>query len=261
MEDIAAPACVRLLVPKLDDLVLQRNRWHVQMIPTALSHEVAGKIVLVQALHDRNDRARLLVIEPRDECAAIPIDHALPCWLRMDFVGVEGIVDDDQIGASPGERSSDRGRVSAPPLGRDELETGFPRPSQRGKERRVPLGADDHPKLSMEFGGEVARIACHDHAACRIVAEQPSDIRNRDADRFERARRLVDQQAPALARVDPYQLMGDRIHMPVVKIGFAGRDGRKDLADEERQLSAQDGPQHPIHRGSPRSPQRRPASQ
>jgi len=26
MEDIAAPACVRLPVPKLDDLVLQRNR-------------------------------------------------------------------------------------------------------------------------------------------------------------------------------------------------------------------------------------------
>jgi hypothetical protein len=47
MEDIAAPACVRLLVPKLDDLVLQRNRWHVQMIPTALSHEVASKVVVV----------------------------------------------------------------------------------------------------------------------------------------------------------------------------------------------------------------------
>jgi len=60
----------------------------------------------VQALHDRNDRARLLVIEARDECAAIPIDHALPGRLRMDLVGVEGIVDDDQIGASPSERSS-----------------------------------------------------------------------------------------------------------------------------------------------------------
>jgi hypothetical protein len=27
--------------------------------------------------------------------------------------------------------------------------------------------------------------------------------------------------------------MGDRIHMPVVKIGFARRDGRKDFSDEE----------------------------
>jgi hypothetical protein len=105
MEDIAAPARMRLAVPKLDDLVVQRNRWHVQMIPTALSQEVAGKVVVVQALHDRNDCARLLVIEARDECAAIPIDHALPGRLRMDLVGVEGIVDDDQIGASPGERS------------------------------------------------------------------------------------------------------------------------------------------------------------
>ena len=78
MEDIAAPACVKLPVPKLDDLVLQRNRWHVEMIPTALSHEVAGEVVLVQALHNRNNRAGLLVIETRDQCAAIPIDYALP---------------------------------------------------------------------------------------------------------------------------------------------------------------------------------------
>src|SRR6202521_459767 len=112
MEDIAATACVRLIVPEFDDLVLQRTRWHVQMIPTALSQEVASKVVFVQALHDRNDRARLLVIEARDECAAIPIDHALPGRLRIDLVGVEGIVDDDQIGASPSEGSPNRGRVS-----------------------------------------------------------------------------------------------------------------------------------------------------
>ena len=105
MEDIAAPAHMRLAVPKLDDLVVQRDRWHVQMIPTALSQEVAGKVVLVQSLHHRNDRARLLVIEARDECTAIPIDHALPGRLRIDLVGVEGIIDDDQIGASPSEGS------------------------------------------------------------------------------------------------------------------------------------------------------------
>jgi len=65
--------------------------------------------------------------------------------------------------------------------------------------------------------------------------------------------------AAGLVGGDTHQLIGDRIHVPVVRIGFAGRDGRKDLADEERQISAQDGPQHPIHRGSPRCPQRRPA--
>ncbi len=144
------------------------------------------------------------------------------------------------------------------PLSRDELEAGFLRPPQGGKERLIPLGAAHHPKLSVESGGEVARIACHDHAACRIVAEQPSDIRNRDADRFERARRLVDQQAPASRPSGPASTDG-RSH-PRASCEDTGRDGRKELADEERQLSAQDGPQHPIHRGS-RCPQRRPASQ
>jgi hypothetical protein len=40
----------------------------------------------------------------------------------------------------------------------------------------------------------------------------------------------------SLAGADPHQLMGNRLHMPVVKIGFARRDGRKDLLDEEAQL-------------------------
>ena len=33
-----------------------------------------------------------------------------------------------------------------------------------------------HPKLAVEFGCEVTRIACHDHPAFRIVAEQPRNI-------------------------------------------------------------------------------------
>jgi hypothetical protein len=41
--------------------------------------------------------------------------------------------------------------------------------------------------------------------------------------------------------VNPHQLMDDRIHMPVMKIGFAGRHGRKDFADEEPQIGSQDG--------------------
>jgi len=104
MKDIAYPTYVRPVVPKLDNLVLQRDRWHIQVIPTALSYEVTGEVVLVQALHDRDDGARLLVIEAGDKCAAIPIDYTLACRLRIHLVGVEGIIDDDQVGAPPGNR-------------------------------------------------------------------------------------------------------------------------------------------------------------
>ena len=106
MENIATPAHMRSAAPELNGLLLQPDRWHVQMIPTALSQEVASEVILMQALHDRNDGARLFVIEARDECAAIPVDHALPGRLRMDPIGVQGIVDDDQIGASSGKRSA-----------------------------------------------------------------------------------------------------------------------------------------------------------
>jgi Resolvase, N terminal domain len=85
-ENIAAPAQMRSAVAEFNDLLLQRDRWHVQMIPTALLQEVASEVVLMQALHDRNDGARLFVIEARDECAAIPVDHALTGRLRMDLI-------------------------------------------------------------------------------------------------------------------------------------------------------------------------------
>src|ERR1700732_4329921 len=66
--------------------------------------------------------------------------------------------------------------------------SGFFRQVQVGEDRRIPLRGDHHAKLPVEFGREVARIARHDDVACRIMAEQPSDIGDRDADRFERTR-------------------------------------------------------------------------
>jgi hypothetical protein len=106
MEDIAAATQMFFSVSELDGLLLQRDRRHVQMMPAALLQEVAGEVIFMQALHDHNDGARLFVIEPRDQCAAILIDHSLPARLRMELVGVQGVVDDDQIGTASGKRSA-----------------------------------------------------------------------------------------------------------------------------------------------------------
>jgi hypothetical protein len=35
--------------------------------------QVAGKIVLMQALHDHDDRTGLLVVEPRHQGAGVPV--------------------------------------------------------------------------------------------------------------------------------------------------------------------------------------------
>ena len=61
----------------------------------------------------------------------------------------------------------------------------------------------------MKLGGEVARIARHDHPARRVMAEKPRDISHRDADRFQRPRRLIDQQSLCLTGMHSHQLMCD----------------------------------------------------
>src|SRR3984893_11802744 len=47
MENIAAPAHMRSAAPELNGLLLQCDRWHVQMIPTALSQKVDSEVILM----------------------------------------------------------------------------------------------------------------------------------------------------------------------------------------------------------------------
>jgi hypothetical protein len=151
--------------------------------------------------------------------------------LRLRFGGV---VDNDQVSAASCQSSADRRRVSAATSRGDEFK---PRLLSRDcvwEELPIPLRFDDHAELAMKLGSKVPRIARHDDAACRIMSEKPSDVGNRDTHRLERARRLIDQELPGFPGVDPHQLMGDRLHMPVVRIDFTGINGGKNLSEEDR---------------------------
>ena len=52
---------------KLKNLLFDSNRRQIEMLPPALTQNVAGEIVLVQPLHHRDDCAGALVVEARDE--------------------------------------------------------------------------------------------------------------------------------------------------------------------------------------------------
>jgi hypothetical protein len=93
----------------------------------------------VQSLHDHDDRALVLVVEARDEGPAIPVDHSFARGFRLGFVGVEGVIDNDQVATPAGEGAADRGRKAASAPARDEFETGFLRPLRAGEEIGVPL--------------------------------------------------------------------------------------------------------------------------
>src|SRR5262249_48130812 len=67
MQDLAAAAGDLLAVADGDDAILDRDGGQVEMLPATLSKEMAGKVVLVQTLHDYDDRAVLLIIEAGDQ--------------------------------------------------------------------------------------------------------------------------------------------------------------------------------------------------
>ena len=125
MQDVADPSCDHLAVAERDDAVLDGDRRQVEMLPAALIEEMAGKVVLVQALHDDDDGTVLLVVEARDQGAGVPVDHPLAGRLRHRLFGLERIVDDDEVGPAPGERAADRGGVAAAAGRGDELGAGI----------------------------------------------------------------------------------------------------------------------------------------
>ena len=91
----------------------------------------------------------------------------------------------------------------------------------------------------MQFGGELVGVAHHDDAAGRIVTEQPCHIGDRDADRFQGARRLVDEEPGDVARLHTHQLVDDGVDMPVRQVGCARQYGLEALPDEEAQVAPQ----------------------
>src|SRR5207249_3235895 len=125
MQHLARAAGEDLAGPNGDDAVLDRDGGEVEVLPTTLSEEIAGQVVLVQALHDHADRISFLVVEARDQAAAVPVDHAPARWPRHRLFGLERIVDYDEIGSPPRERAADRGSVAAAAGGGDELGAGI----------------------------------------------------------------------------------------------------------------------------------------
>src|SRR5260370_4638286 len=82
MQDVALAAGEELAVPNGDDAVLNGDGRQVEMLPAALSEEMPGKVILMQALHDHDNGTFLLVVEARDQGAAVPVDHPPPRRLR-----------------------------------------------------------------------------------------------------------------------------------------------------------------------------------
>ena len=63
MQDVSDPSRHDLAAAQGDDGVVYGNRGQVEVLPAALNKQVTGQIVFVQALHDHDNGAMLLVVE------------------------------------------------------------------------------------------------------------------------------------------------------------------------------------------------------
>ena len=79
---------------------------------------VTGQVFFVQPLHHQDDHAAFLVVEPGAERAVVPIDDVGARRLRCTILGLERIVEDDEVRTPAGNGSADRqGEPPAAPGG------------------------------------------------------------------------------------------------------------------------------------------------
>jgi hypothetical protein len=128
----------------------------------------------VQAVHDQHDRTAELVVEPAVEGVVVPLVGGLPLGLRQRLLGLQRVVDDDQVGAAPGQDAADRGGDARALRGRLEFGHGLMAGCQAGREETlVPVAGEEAPAIAREFVGEVLRVADTQDRGTRLVTEAP----------------------------------------------------------------------------------------
>jgi len=75
----------------------------------------------VQAVHNQHDGTVELVVEPAVEGMVEPLVGCPPLGLGQRLLGLQRVVDDDQVGVAPGQHAPDRGREPATLCGRLEF--------------------------------------------------------------------------------------------------------------------------------------------
>jgi hypothetical protein len=128
----------------------------------------------VQPVHDQHDRTLLLVVEAAVEGVVEPLVDRLPLGLRQRLLGLQRIVDDDDVGAAAGQHPADRGGEPAAVTGRLKLRHGLPLGGKPGRKTPlVPPAHHDAAAIARELVGEVLGIADAKDLRTRLTPEAP----------------------------------------------------------------------------------------
>jgi len=84
------------------------DRWEAHNLPWLLAEHVADEVVLVEPLHDDDDGATALVIEPAVEGMDEPLVAGLPQRLGERVLGFQRVIDQNEVGATSGQYPAGR---------------------------------------------------------------------------------------------------------------------------------------------------------
>jgi len=207
-----------------------------------LGEQVAGEVVFVETLHDDDDDAGALAIEAAVEGVIEPFVGGGALGLGERLVGLEGIVDDEEVGATSGEHSADRGGEAHALGGGVKFGDGLTFGGEtRGKELLIPVGVEERAAVEREFVGEVLGVATADDLRAGIVSEEPGREGDGGAVGFERARRHIDDEARGLDAAAGLEFGGNELDVPVRQKWRGWVEFDEAALDEGGEVVAQEG--------------------
>ena len=149
-------------------------------LPRLLSEHMANEIVLVQPLHNDDNGACTLVVEPTVESVAEPLVCGLPLGVGQRFLRLQRVVDQDDVGAASGEHAAIAGGEPIPLAGGQKLLHGLTVRSQAGrKDPPIPPAHHDAAAISSELVRERFSIAHAEDLRRGIMPQTPGRKRDR----------------------------------------------------------------------------------
>jgi hypothetical protein len=162
--------------------VLLGNRRKGDHLPRLMFEHVPDKVVLVQPLHDQDDAAVLLVIEPTEQAVVVPFVHRLALRIGERLIGLEGVIDNNDVAATAGQNATHGGGEAEALTGRHKFLDGLLLRRQTGGKKALVKGAGHHsPAVAGVLVREFLAVADTDDLGRRIMPEPPSRQRNRSA--------------------------------------------------------------------------------
>src|ERR1700675_4729965 len=163
--------------PRSDGIgsIFRRQEWQVDVVPKAGTQEMTGQIVLMEPLGDNDNGASLRVVDSRTECLLKEGLDVIALRLGTCLVGVERIVDDDEIGTIAGDTSIDRRGPKTASQGCLKIRSRilFSTELRSRKDLPVPFTGNNLTSLPRELLRQVALMAHDNDADGWVSAEQP----------------------------------------------------------------------------------------